>query len=127
MSHEESIEMKKKITGYVSGLVLSLACTLIAYWMVSTHVNGAHMTFSHTILIVMLGILAISQFIVQLVYFLHLGTESRPRWKQLVFWFMIIIVLIIVGGSIWIMDNLNYNMMSNPDAGQKYIDKNQGF
>lgn len=63
----------------------------------------------------MLGILAFGQFVVQLVYFLHLGTEQKPRWKLLVFWFMIVVVLIVVVGSLWIMYNLNYNMIMPPE------------
>lgn len=119
--------MKKMLSGYVTGFVLSLACTLLAFWIVYTHVENSHMIFSHAVIVPMLAILAFSQFVVQLVYFLHLGTESKPRWRLLVFWFMIAIVLIIVVGSIWIMNNLNYNMMHSPEQSLQYIDKNQGF
>lgn len=113
-THKQN-HIKKLLTGYIVGFVLSLVCTFLAYWMVSEHINNGHMTFPHAVIVPMLAILAISQFIIQLVYFLHLGAETKPRWKQLVFWFMIIIVLIIVVGSIWIMQNLNYNMMPAPE------------
>ncbi len=109
------IDVRKKITGYCIGFAISLLCTFIAYWIVQQYVTGAQGAFAYHVIIPMLAILAVSQFVVQLVYFLHLGVESKPRWKQLVFWFMIIIVLIIVVGSIWIMNNLNYNMMPPAD------------
>lgn len=68
------------------------------------------MTFSHPFLIGATAILALAQFFAQLYYFLHLGRETKPRWKLLVLCFMILVVLIIVVGSIWIMYNLNYRM-----------------
>ena len=46
----------------------------------------------------------------RLYFFLHLGKETKPRWKLYVFGFMVSVVLIIVFGSIWIMNNLNYRM-----------------
>lgn len=115
MERYKKAQMKKHAVGYVIGFVLSLAITLIAYWMVYAHSHGAQFSFPQAVLIPMLGILAFSQFVVQLVYFLHLGTEQKPRWKLVVFWFMIIVVLIVVVGSLWIMQNLNYNMMPAPE------------
>lgn len=115
MEPYKKAQIKKQVVGYVIGFVLSLIITLIAYWMVYAHSSGAQFSFPQAVLIPMLGILAFSQFVVQLVYFLHLGTEQKPRWKLLVFWFMISIVLIVVVGSLWIMNNLNYNMMMAPE------------
>ncbi len=89
---------------YFIGFGASLAVTLVAYSAI-TH----HWFNRHGLVILIIG-LALLQFVVQLVYFLHLGKESKPRWKQLVFWMMIIVVLIIVFGSLWIMNNLNYHM-----------------
>jgi cytochrome o ubiquinol oxidase operon protein cyoD len=60
---------------------------------------------------VILGVLAVAQMIVQLVFFLHLGDEVRPRYKFASFVFMAGILIIVVGGSLWIMNNLNQNMM----------------
>ena len=52
----------------------------------------------------------LAQFFTQLLFFLHLGRETKPRWKLLVFLFMTMIVAILVFGSLWIMYNLNYHM-----------------
>ena len=54
--------------------------------------------------------LAVVQLVVQLVFFLHLGRERQPRWNLLAFAFMAIVLLILVLGSLWIMNNLNYHM-----------------
>lgn len=115
MSQHEEISLAKQVKNYVLGFMLSLAITLIMFWIVLAHVNEAPFSFPVAVMIPMLGILAFSQFVVQLVYFLHLGTETKPRWKLIVFWFMIIVVLIVVVGSLWIMHNLNYNMMMPPE------------
>lgn len=95
---------------YVSGFILSLAFTLSSFALVEEHVHSMHTVFTHPFLIGATMILALAQFFAQLYYFLHLGRETKPRWKLLVLGFMIIVVLIIVVGSVWIMYNLNYRM-----------------
>jgi cytochrome o ubiquinol oxidase subunit IV len=104
---------------YMVGFGLSILLTMVAYVLVTKHI----MTGSGLVAVI-IG-LALIQFFVQLFFFLHLGRETRPRWKLLVLAFMILIVLILVGGSIWIMYNLNYRMtpqqinnyMQNQDGG----------
>jgi cytochrome o ubiquinol oxidase operon protein cyoD len=102
---------------YVTGFILSIALTLGAYLAV---VN--HMYMAATLVMIIIG-LALVQFAVQLIFFLHLGTESKPRWRLMVFWLMVSIVVILVGGSIWIMNNLNYHM--TPQQVNTYMN-NQG-
>jgi cytochrome o ubiquinol oxidase operon protein cyoD len=93
------------LKSYVSGYVASLCLTVAAYLLVSRHALS-----TRWILIAMVVGLALTQFLVQLVFFLHLGRETKPRWKLAVFLFMILIVGILVFGSLWIMNNLNYRM-----------------
>jgi len=45
------------------------------------------------------------------VCFLHMNTSSEDRWNLVAFVFTVLIIAILVVGSIWIMWNLNYNMM----------------
>ncbi len=89
---------------YAVGFVLSLLLTIVAYVLV---VGDA----SSPWLLPALGVLAVIQMIVQLVFFLHLGEETGPRYKLVSFVFMAGILLIVVVGSLWIMQNLDYNMM----------------
>jgi cytochrome o ubiquinol oxidase subunit IV len=91
------------IARYSIGFVLSLLLTLAAYQVV---VNGSTSPW----LLAVLGALAITQMVVQLIFFLHLGDEVGPRYKMASFIFMAGILLIVVVGSIWIMQNLDYNM-----------------
>lgn len=108
---------------YIIGFVLSLVLTLLAYGIV---VGGTSAPW----LLPALGVLAIVQMLVQLTFFLHLGEEARPRWKIISFLFMASALSIIVAGSIWIMSNLNYNMMyMTADEKESYMLKqyNKGF
>jgi cytochrome o ubiquinol oxidase operon protein cyoD len=99
VSHDET---KLKLRSYVIGFSLSIFLTLTAYLLVT------HQAANRDVLIGIVIVLAMIQFLVQIFYFLHLGQETKPRWKLGVFFFMIGVVLIIVFGSLWIMANLNY-------------------
>lgn len=93
------------LRGYIIGFVLSLMLTAAAYVSVVGEVLKGGM------LVAVITALAIAQLLVQLVFFLQLQRESRPRLNLVVFAFMLIVVGIIVIGSLWIMHNLDYNMM----------------
>lgn len=105
---------------YIVGFVLSLVLTLTAYSLVI----GQVLTGSQ--LVAALIGLALVQTLVQLLFFLHLRHESAPRWKLLVFDFMLLIVAILVFGSLWIMNNLNYHMMT-PQETDNYIMQDEGI
>lgn len=108
------------VATYVTGFLFSLYLSIFAYVIVVRKVWSPG-----TLLWVIAG-LAVIQFIVQAVCFLHLGVERKPRWKLGVFVSMITIVLILVVGSIWIMDNLNYHMMT-PAEEKTYLHNNEGL
>ena len=115
-------------TSYVVGFLLSTVLTLTTYLLVQKHVHSHHTEFSHQLLVPLIGGLAISQFIVQALCFLHLGQETKPRWKLLSLLFAIGVVLIVVVGSLWIMYNLNYNMMdTKPSDVNHYLDQQDGL
>jgi cytochrome o ubiquinol oxidase operon protein cyoD len=101
---DHKAEHNTAMANYVVGFVLSVIFTLIAFTIVTQHwlTGGAALAA--------IGGLAILQFSVQTLCFLHLGGESKPRNKLMVFLFMLMVVAILVGGSIWIMTNLDYNM-----------------
>ena len=101
---------KGLLKSYIIGFILSVVLTLCAYYPVLLHVNSHHVMFSHELLTWVILTLAFIQLIIQLLFFLHLGQESKPRWKLVVLISFFGIVLIIVVASIWIMQHLNYNM-----------------
>ena len=56
-------------------------------------------------------VLAIGQMLVHLIFFLHISTTPNQRTNILAFAVTMLIVLLIVGGSLWIMSHLQSNMM----------------
>jgi cytochrome o ubiquinol oxidase operon protein cyoD len=60
---------------------------------------------------VALVVLAIAQMGVHLVFFLHLTTGPDNTNNVLALAFGVLIVLLVIVGSLWIMANLNHNMM----------------
>jgi cytochrome o ubiquinol oxidase operon protein cyoD len=122
---------------YFSGFLLSLALTLTAFLMVKKHIDSHHLTFSDNFMLIVLSILAITQLMVQLVFFLHLDRESKPWWNMTVLVFALGTVFILVAGSIWIMDNLEYHhgshdvthdghALTSPDQTNQYIIQDEG-
>lgn len=105
---------------YMTGYVLSIIFTIVPYLLV---VNDVLTGWG---LYLMLAGFAIVQLFVQLVFFLHLGRESKPRWNLLVFLFSVLVVVILVFGSLWIMKNLNYHSMT-PKATDEYIIQEEGI
>ena len=91
--------------------------TIAPYMLV---VNNA---VSGNALLLLLAVFAVSQVFVQLLFFLHLGQEKRPRLHSLAFGFMTMVVVIVVFGSLWIMNNLNYNMMPGHEVEQHIQDE----
>ena len=106
---------------YIIGFILSIILTLLAY---ATLVSAA---FSRQFSIFILLGLAVVQLFVQLTFFLHLGRESKPHWRLVILGFGVLVVGIVVLGSLWIMNNLNYNMMHSPDKMHEYIERQSGF
>jgi len=114
---------RSSVMTYVLGFALSLVLTVLAYAII---VNNLLLG---PIAIAAILVLAITQFYVQVTLFLHVGQENKPRWNLSAFLFMLLVVFIVVGGSIWIMNNLNYNMMMSPEQMDDYmrIQNNKGF
>ena len=67
--------------------------------------------FPPTALTYTIASFALVQAIVQLIFFLHLGQEGKPHWETFIFFFMLLILMIIVLGSLWVMNDLNERMM----------------
>lgn len=94
------------ISSYIVGFILSIIFTLISYFLA---VNKQAISGT-TLLWVIMG-LAVTQMIVQITFFLHLGRGPKPRWNLFFFASTVGIILIVVGGSIVIINNLHYNML----------------
>ena len=94
------------LKSYITGFLLSLILTLLAYFLVT------HGIFKHAgNLTAAVLILAVTQLILQLKFFLHLNFKEQGRWNLIFLISTFSIVFIVVIGSLWIMNHLNYNMM----------------
>ncbi len=108
---------------YVIGYLVSLYLTVTAYLIVTKHL------FNGWVVVLFIVGLALVQLTVQLIFFLHLGQENRPRWNLVAFLCMLNVVLILVFGSLWIMANLNYHHhhARSPADTNTFIIRDEGF
>lgn len=98
--------MKITLTSRCIGFFGSLLLTLTAYFLITR--PGL---FSTSAVILTLFILAIVQFVLQSICFLNIWNGTGARWNLVIFLSTVSIILIILGGTLWIMHHLNYHMM----------------
>lgn len=97
---------KKKLSIYVAGLIICSILTIVAFWAVMLH------TLPKTEILIIIYLAAIIQFLVQLICFLRLNVQTEQgRNNVMSLIFTIVILIAIIFGSIWIMWNVNHNMM----------------
>lgn len=92
------------LKAYVFGFILSIVLTIIPFYMI------ANKLLSPMALLYTIFAFAVVQLLIQVYCFLHINQDEKPGWNSISFWFTIVIVLCIVGGSLWIMDHLAYSM-----------------
>jgi len=93
------------IARYLIGFVLACALTAASFYVLNTSlIWGPGIP-------VALVVLAIAQMGVHLVFFLHITTAPDNTNNVLALAFGVLIVALVIGGSLWIMDHLNENMM----------------
>lgn len=94
----------KTLRAYVLGFSFCLFLTILSFAIVQWK------WFTGNSLYWILSALALIQFLAQTICFLGLNTTSEGRSNLLPFLFTLFIIIILTGGSFWIMYNLNYNM-----------------
>ena len=93
------------LQSYLIGLALAALLTGASFWAV-----GTHLIWGPGVPIALI-VLAISQMGVHLAFFLHLTSAPDNTNNILALAFGVMIVTLVVGGSLWIMANLNQNMI----------------
>ncbi|MDI4233014.1 cytochrome o ubiquinol oxidase subunit IV [Bradyrhizobium sp. 31Argb] len=94
-----------RVLGYVTGLGLALLLTATSFF-----VAGTDLVWQPSIPVAII-VLAIAQMGVHLVFFLHITTGPDNTNNVMALAFGVLIVFLVIGGSLWIMANLNQNMM----------------
>jgi cytochrome o ubiquinol oxidase operon protein cyoD len=94
---------------YTIGLVLAVGLTAMSFWVANTDLLwGPGVGLG-------LVVLAVAQMGIHLVFFLHITTGPDNTNNVLALAFGILTVLLVVIGSLWIMADLNANMMPHPE------------
>ena len=97
--------VRQGVQGYLLGFILASALTVASFYVLRTDLIWGPG------IVVMLVVLAVAQIGVHLVFFLHLTTAPDNTNNVLALAFGILIVVLIIGGSIWIMGHLDSRMM----------------
>jgi cytochrome o ubiquinol oxidase operon protein cyoD len=90
---------------YTIGLLLAVILTATSFWVTNTSLLWAPG------IPLGLAVLALAQMGVHLVFFLHITTGPDNTNNVLALAFGVLIVTLVVAGSLWIMTNLNDNIM----------------
>ena len=104
----EEYEPTASYLSYTAGLALAILATIVSFIVSQTHLLWPPG------IPVGLVVLAFAQIGVHLVFFLHLGSGAESTNNILALAFGVLIVFLVITGSIWIIANLNWNMMDMP-------------
>jgi cytochrome o ubiquinol oxidase operon protein cyoD len=104
-SDEEIVSVKLRLLGYLVGLGLAVLLTATSFF-----IAGTDLVWQPSIPVAII-VLAIAQMGVHLVFFLHITTGPDNANNVLALAFGLLIVFLVIAGSLWIMANLNHNMM----------------
>lgn len=89
---------------YVTGFVFALVLTGVPFGLVAAGLLPRFTT------LVVIAVLAVVQVAVHLRYFLHIDLKSTPRDNLLALAFAAVLIFLMVGGTLWIMLDLNLRM-----------------
>jgi cytochrome o ubiquinol oxidase subunit IV len=106
---DRRMEMRTGVLVYTIGLALAVILTVTSFWAANTSLlwpPGVPLG---------LAVLAIAQMGVHIVFFLHITTGPDNTNNVLALAFGMLIVTLVMAGSLWIMANLNANMMLSPE------------
>lgn len=114
---------KHDIRRPIIGFFISLALTLGAYITTMRFIEGEVTNLSSNKVTLIIGLFAISQLYIQLIFFLHLGTSRKSRLNLVSFLYTSIAILLVVIGTLWIMRNLEYGHEGHNIIDQEQINK----
>jgi cytochrome o ubiquinol oxidase operon protein cyoD len=104
----EEREPTANYLSYTAGLGLAILATIASFVVSQTNLLWAPG------ISVGLIVLAFAQIGIHLVFFLHLGSSPDSTNNILALAFGVLIVFLVITGSVWIIANLNSNMMPMP-------------
>ncbi|MET0308969.1 MAG: cytochrome o ubiquinol oxidase subunit IV [Sphingomonas sp.] len=103
--HHDDEESHGSRSGYWIGFLLSVVLTAVPFWLVMTK------PMSDTVIAFVIMGFAVVQILVHMIFFLHMNRRAEGGWSMMALLFTIVIVVIALSGSLWVMYNMNANMM----------------
>ena len=114
--HHDHDDLHVTMGDYVKGFILAVILTAIPFYLV---MNG--IITDRATAVGVLGLFAIIQVLVHMVYFLHMNGKIQGGWTMLSTIFTIVFLAVTIIGTLWVMFHMNANMMpahANPMAAQ---------
>ena len=93
------------LRGYLVGFAIALGLSAA-----SVAVTGGHVVWREALPVALI-VLAIAQMGVHLVFFIHITSGPDSTNNVMALAFGVLIVLLLISGSLWIMSNLDANML----------------
>ncbi len=93
------------VQSYIVGFILAVILTVIPFWMVMDS------NVSRKATLIAISLFAIVQIVVHLKYFLHLDFSTEGKPNTFSFLFTALVIVMLVGLSVWIIFSANALMM----------------
>lgn len=105
-AHDHAGASHGSLAGYLTGFVLAAILTAIPFWLVMERpLESAQATA-----LLVAGFAAV-QIVVHMIFFLHMDPKSEGGWTFMALIFTLIVLAIAISGTLWVMYNMNTNMM----------------
>jgi len=114
--------IKERYHNYLVGFVSCIFLSIASYSIANTSTGKINYYE-----IFVIGILALSQLTIQGIYFLHLSFDKKDRYRLVIASLILLIIIILVSGSVWIMNNLNSHMMPTSSHMVQYNKSQDGL
>ncbi|MFP3678562.1 MULTISPECIES: cytochrome o ubiquinol oxidase subunit IV [Pseudomonas] len=92
---------------YMVGFIISVLLTVVPFALVM------YPTLPRSLTAWTVVVLGAIQIVVHLKYFLHLDTAAEQRWNFIALIFSAVIIILLVGLSLWIMNSIHHNMLAH--------------
>lgn len=97
-------EKRRELRSYVVGFAMAVGLTAAAFLVV---VAGMASSTAYAVI----GVAALAQVVVHFRFFLHIGWKRSTRDDLQLILFTTLIIVLMAGGTIWILGNLHHRMM----------------
>ena len=111
--HDDHDDLHVTMGDYVKGFILAVILTAIPFYLVMNNIIT-----DRTTAVAVLGLFAVIQVLVHMVYFLHMNGKIQGGWTMLSTIFTVIFLAIAISGTLWVMFHMNTNMMPGHEMHQ---------